>query len=79
MLVLNAQVLFDEVHELNNFMCSFHYILDIIGIVETLLNDSISDQCLCVHHYSAYSFNRPSRGGGLLLLLNSDIVVQNVY
>ena len=34
---------------------------------------------MCLHQCSVYRFDRPSRGGGLLLLLNSDLVVLNVY
>ena len=78
-LAFNAQALFDKVHELNNFINSFHHIPDIISIVETWFNDSIPDQCLCLHLYSVYCFDRLSRGGGFLLLSNSDIVMLNVY
>ena len=73
MLVFYAQALFDKVYELNNFISSFHHIPDIIGIVETWFNDSIPDQCLCIHQYSGYRFDRP-REDGLPLLLNSDLV-----
>ena len=44
----------------------------IFGIVETWLNDNVSDQELAVENYTAFWKDKKSRGGDLLLNICND-------
>ena len=77
-LVFSAQALFEKVSEFTNYVYSFHRTPDIVGIVESWFNETIPDNCLGLNQYAIYRFDRPSRRGGLILLINSDIKVLNI-
>ena len=49
----------------------------VIGIVETWLYADIPDTCLNVPDYTVLRFDRPSKGGGVLLLINDKYKIIN--
>ncbi len=76
-LFFNAGSLVNKLHDLHDFIYSRPYLPSIIGIVETWLTLDIPDSCLNVQNYSVFRFDRPTRGGGILLLVKNNFTVSN--
>jgi hypothetical protein len=74
-LFFNAQSLCGKVHDLNDFIISRPLRPLIVGVVETWFNLSISNVCLNMPGFSVLRFDRPTHGGGIMLLVNNDCTV----
>ena len=59
-------------HDLHNFIFSRPIVLFVIGVVETWFNSSIPNECLNVPAYSVLRCDRPTQGGGIMLLIRDD-------
>ena len=71
-LFLNAQSLSGKVHDLHNFIFSRPIVPFVIGVVETWFNSSTPYECVNVPAYSALRYDRPTHGGGIMLLIRDD-------
>ena len=69
-LFFNAQSVCGKLSHLHDFIHNRLVIPSVIGVVETLFNDSVPDMCLNLNmNYLILRFNRPSHGGGVMLLV----------
>lgn len=68
-LFFNAQSLRGKLIELHDFIFTRPIVLFVVGIVETWFNSSIPDSCLNVPRFTVLRFDRPTHGGGVLLLV----------
>ena len=50
----------------------------IVEIAETWLYDNIPDACLNLPDYTVLRYDRPSKGGGVLLLVHKNYSIANV-
>ena len=71
-LFFNAQSVSGKVHDLHNFIFSRPIVPFVIGVVETWFNSSIPNECLNVPAYSVLRCDRPTQGGGIMLLIKDD-------
>ena len=71
-LFFNAGSLIGKLNDLHDFIYNRQPVPVIVGIVETWLYKDLPDTCLNVLNFTILRFDRPSKGGGVLLLINSN-------
>ena len=67
----NAQSLLCKLSDLNLYLQSKRLTPLIVSIVETWLTSAIDDACVGLPNYNKLRFDRPSRGGGVMLLIHN--------
>ena len=76
-LFFNAGSLLGKRNELHDFVYSRQDRPIIVGIVESWLHNVIHDDCLNMPDFTILRFDRPKKGGGVMLLISSNYTVIN--
>ena len=68
---LNARSVFPKYFDIFAFICAFHN--DILAVIETFLDETISDGEICPGLYRMYYCDRSRHGGGVLIFIREGI------
>jgi len=68
---INARSVVNKINQIQNFVYSNS--VDILGVTETWLTDSIYDQEILPTNFTIYHKDRDSRGGGVMIAVRNNI------
>jgi hypothetical protein len=75
-LFFNSQSLYGKLADLHDFIYSRPVVPIVVGVVETWFNISVPNVSLNLPAYNILRFDRPTHGGGVMLLVNNKLHIK---